>query len=84
MAKPRTDRAALKRAILALLQALSDSELQDVLTGLNAKGVVAVATPVDRPQRPCGTCGLSYPLCRRRWADDHEYEAPAPRKGSPE
>lgn len=69
-------RKALTAAVVALLQALPDDQLGDVLTALNTKGVVKVETPKDRPHRPCGVCGKSYPVCRRMWADDHEYEAP--------
>lgn len=69
-------RKALTAALTAVLQALPEEQLQDVLTGLNTKGVVVMETPSARPHRPCGVCGLSYPQCRRRWADDHDYEAP--------
>lgn len=77
-------RKAQTAALIALLQSLDDAQLQDVLSGLDTKGVVVMETPTARPARPCGVCGLSYPACRRRWADDHEYEAPEPRKGDTE
>lgn len=72
-------RKAQTAALVALLQSLPDVELQDVLSALDTKGMVVLETPTARPTRPCGVCGLAYPQCRRRWSDDHEYEAPEPK-----
>lgn len=71
-------RRAQTTALIALLKALPDQQLQDVLTGLDAHGLVVLDVPPERPKRPCGICGHPYPKCRRLWSEDHEYEAPDP------
>lgn len=35
--------------------------------------------PATSVPRICQTCGRIYPVCRRLWADDHEFVPPPPR-----
>lgn len=77
-------KAAQTAAVIALLQSLEDQQLEDVLTGLNTKGVVVMHTPSKRPARPCGICHEYYLKCRRLWSSDHEFEGPTTTTGVPE
>jgi hypothetical protein len=70
-------RKAQTTALVALLQALPQQQLMDVLASLEAHGRITVHDQGGtRRRRRCGVCGLSYPLCRQRWSEDHEFEAP--------
>lgn len=74
---PQQRRAKQTTALVALLQALPEDQLKDVIEELGAKGVVVVETPADAPRRVCGTCGHVFPECRRRalaTGDDHEFD----------
>lgn len=68
-------------ATVALLEAMPEEWLNDVLQRLGARGTVVLEQPVEKDRRRCGVCTLPYPLCRARWADDHEWEEPR-RKGT--
>lgn len=69
-------RKAQTTALVALLQALPEQQLADVLAALAARGVITVADQGgDKRRRRCGVCGLPYALCRQRWTGDHDFEA---------
>lgn len=64
-------------ATVALLAAMPEAWLQDVLDRLGASGVVALPEDQAKPRRVCSTCGKPYALCRRlaqATGDDHEFE----------
>lgn len=72
-ARQRADVAAL----VGMLADRYPSVLTAVIAELEARGLVTVAKPVERPARKCGVCGLPYALCRRRDPlGSHEYEPP--------
>jgi hypothetical protein len=68
-------------ATVALLEAMPEAWLEDVLARLGAKGAVVLEQPADKRDRRCGVCTLPYPLHVSRWGDDHEWEEPR-RKGT--
>lgn len=70
MSLARRDRQV--QAVVQLLKALTDKQLVDVLAGIGA----TLDGPAKRTGERCGVCTLPYPLCRARWADDHEFERP--------
>lgn len=62
-------------ALVALLKALDEKQLIDVLQGVDAS--LNHPTPEDGPRhrgRPCTICGLIYPQHVARWGDDHPFE----------
>lgn len=62
-------------ALVALLKALPDAQLIDVLTGVGAELVVPLTSSGPRHRgKPCGICGLIYPQHIARWGDDHVFE----------
>lgn len=83
-------RHAQVNAVVALLQALPEAWLEDVLARLNTRGVVVLETPAKRERRACGVCGHYYPKCRalaQATGDEHDFEAPAsasPTSSTPE
>lgn len=72
--RPEQRKSAL--ALSAYLKTVHEAVLAAALADLG------VTVPVERAAaskpRLCKTCGKSYPVCRQLWADDHEFEAPAP------
>lgn len=66
-------------AVVALLDAMPEAWVQDVLQRLNVRGAVVMDQPAPTRRRVCGICTLPYPLCRSRWSDDHDWEGPEPR-----
>lgn len=68
-------------ATVALLEALPEAWLDDVIQRLGVRGAVALEQPAEK-RRVCGVCTLPYPLHVARWADDHEWEEPR-QKGAP-
>lgn len=76
-------RRSTVNAVVALLQAMPEAWLQDVLQRLQARGAVVLDNAPAGPPRVCGICTLTYPLHMARWADDHEWEEPAVREKGP-
>lgn len=65
------------RAVVQLLQSLTEAQLVDVLSGVGA----TLDGPAKRKGATCGICTLPYPICRDRWGDDHEFEGPKRESG---
>ena len=71
-------------ALIALLTALPDAQLDHVLAGVGAsRGGTATSRRAPRDTRRCGICREIFPRCRALWSDDHDYEAPPRRRGDP-
>lgn len=63
------------QGLVLILKTLTDKQLVEVLAGVGASLDHPTDTGPRRRGKPCGTCGLIYPECRRRWTGDHEFEA---------
>ncbi len=70
-------------ATLALLEAMPEDWLDEVLQRLGARGAVVIEQAAGDKRRVCGTCTLPYPLHMARWADDHEWEEPRRKEAVP-
>lgn len=69
-------------AAVALLEALPEEWLSDVLARLGGRGVLAIPEQTVKPDRRCGICGLFYPHhMARQHIDEHPWEEPR-RKGT--
>jgi hypothetical protein len=69
-------------ATVALLEAMPEAWLEDVLARLGARGAVVLEQPAEKRDRRCGVCDLTYPHhVARLHIDDHEWEEPR-RKGT--
>lgn len=70
-------------ATVALLEALPEDWLNDVLARMSARGAVVLEKVEDRHKgRVCGVCSLPYPLhIARQHLGEHEWEEPR-RKGT--
>lgn len=66
-------------ALVALLQALPDEQLDAILDGLGIHPARREAVGRKPDTRRCTTCGLGWYKCTTTWASDHEFNPhPAP------
>ena len=60
-------------ALVDLLQALPEAQLDAVLDGLGIAPARREALGRKPDTRRCSTCGLGWYGCTTRWASDHEF-----------